>query len=181
MSKDSEVVGFRHLSSSDRITQFECGDSDLNDFIMTDAPHYQQKMLAENYVLENEDSVLAYFSIMNDRIGVENFENKTAFNKFRRSLFVNAKRMRGYPAVKIGRLAVRKNDSRKGYGSIILDFIKMMLVSERTSACRFIVVDAYKDAIQFYEKNGFSILSAGESRSRTCLMYFDLMELRLPA
>ena len=114
---------------------------------------------------------------MNDRIGVENFENKTAFNKFRRSLFVNAKRLRGYPAVKIGRLAVRKNDSRKGYGSIILDFIKMMLVSERTSACRFIVVDAYKDAIQFYEKNGFSILSAGESRSRTCLMYFDLMEL----
>ena len=36
MSKDSEVVGFRHLSSSDRITQFECGDSDLNDFIMTE-------------------------------------------------------------------------------------------------------------------------------------------------
>lgn len=181
MSMGKDAFAFRHLSDSEHVVQFECGDRDLNDFIMTDAPLYQQKLLAENYVLEAKDCILAYFSLLNDRIGIENFDDNTSFNKFRRKLFVNSKRLRGYPAVKIGRLAVRKCDSGKGYGSVILDFIKMLLVSMRTSACRFITVDAYKEAIPFYEKNGFAKLSDGESRSHTSLMYFDLMTLKQTA
>ena len=45
------------------------------------------------------------------------------------------------------------------------------------SAFRYLTVDAYLSAINFYEKNGFKILSEKIVNDHTRLMFFDMMEL----
>lgn len=88
-----------------------------------------------------------------------------------------SKRFRGYPALKVGRLGVTKNFIRSGIGSILLDFIKTYFIKNRRTGCRFLTVDAYQDAVPFYDKNGFVKLNE-ESNSNTCLMYYDLLDFK---
>jgi hypothetical protein len=50
------------------------------------------------------------------------------------------------------------------------------------SACRFLTVDAYKDAVSFYEKNGFrKMVNASEipEESPTIPLYLDLKQIKL--
>jgi hypothetical protein len=60
--------------------------------------------------MENSETkqVIAYFSLANDKITITDFPDKNAFNRFRRKRFVNQKRLKSYPAVKICRFAVDK-------------------------------------------------------------------------
>ncbi len=55
---DLENTQLRRLGADDVVTQFDCGDDDLNDFVLTDAPLYYRVRLATSYVLENRVSVL---------------------------------------------------------------------------------------------------------------------------
>lgn len=80
---------------------FNCGDADLNDFILHEAPLYRKALLAVTYKATVDGQVIAYFSLANDRISLGDFENKTEFNRFRKRRFVNDKRLKSYPAVKI--------------------------------------------------------------------------------
>ena len=91
---------------------------------------------------------------------------------------MNEKRLKSYPAVKVCRLGV--SDSAKGLslGSRILDLIKSMYLSNNRAGCRFVTVDAYKNAVPFYEKNRFSLLLSEMPEADTTVpMYFDLKDL----
>lgn len=81
--------------------------------------------------------------------------------------------------------------SKKGYkvGTQVIDYISRMVLNDSyTTACRFLVVDAYnkESILSFYLSNGFLLLhkteedekafyniSSGESL-HTRLLYFDL-------
>lgn len=111
----------------------------------------------------------------NDRVSLTDFKNTTEFNRFRRHRFVNEKRLRSYPAVKLCRLGVNQSAKGIGMGSFILDFIKSFFVVKNKTGCRFITVDAYNDAVPFYLKNGFlPLTSEEETDSHTKLLYYDL-------
>ncbi len=43
--------------------------------------------------------------------------------------------------------------------------------------CRFLTVDAYLNAVPFYEKNGFRFMNAKDNDPHTRLMYYDLMDI----
>ena len=62
----------RKLQNSEDIHLFDCGDEDLNDFILNEAKLYRKELLAVSYVLEQVESHLvhAYFSMANDRISL---------------------------------------------------------------------------------------------------------------
>ena len=56
-----------------------------------------------------------------------------------------------------------------------------MTVNSQTaiSACRFLTVDAYKEALPFYERNGFKrLVNEDEEGEYTIPMYYDLKELK---
>jgi hypothetical protein len=52
-----------------------------------------------------------------------------------------------------------------------------MMMSSRDFGCRFITVDAYRDAFGFYLKNGFEFLSSEDETDNTRLMYYDLKRI----
>ena len=104
----------RKLETDERVKSFDCGDADLNDFILNESGLYRKALLAVSYVFEavddiNHEHIAAYFSLANDRVSMTDFPNKTEFNRFRKHRFVNEKRLKSYPAAKICRLAVNQD------------------------------------------------------------------------
>jgi len=80
-----------------------------------------------------------------------------------------------YPAVKIGRLAVSENYAHQGIGEQILQYVKALFAFGNRSGCRFLTVDAYADAVPFYEsKGGFKFFTETDVNDDTRLLYFDL-------
>lgn len=169
----------RRLNIGDTISAFDCNDEDLNDFIINEASLYRNALLSVTYVVEDKTSkdVLAYFSLSNDKISISDFESKTEFNRFRKHKFVNEKRLRSYPAIKIGRLAISKNAQNQSIGTYLLEFIEDYFIIDNKSGCRFVTVDAYVNAIPFYIKNNYQFLNNDDEDKRTRVMYFDLASL----
>lgn len=169
----------RRLNIGDTVAMFDCDDEDLNDFLLNEANLYRNALLSVTYVVEDKNSkeVLAYFSLSNDKISISDFENKTDFNRFRKHKFVNEKRLRSYPAIKIGRLAISKSAQRESIGTYLLEFIEDYFIIDNKSGCRFVTVDAYVNAIPFYIKNNYQFLNNDDEDKRTRVMYFDLASL----
>ena len=176
---DFNECTMHRLKEGERIDSFDCGDEDLNEFVLQESHLYRDEMLSVSYVLKNQDGeVLAFFSLNNDKISVNEFENRNEFNRFRKHHFVNAKRISSYPAVKIGRLAVSVNARGLHIGSDLLTFIKKYFTVNNKTGCRFVTVDAYVNAFPFYVKNDFEFLTVSdEGDSHTRLLYFDLKQM----
>ncbi len=148
----------------------------MNDFILNDAKAFLSKKIANTFLILEEDSVVAYFSLLNDKVAKAEAANNT-WRKLR-SNFPHEKHFSSYPAIKLGRFAVSLDFRNLGIGSKIMDYIKMLLYkSSCYSAFRFITVDAYISAIPFYEKNGFKTLLPEEDDEHTRTMYFDILSL----
>lgn len=180
---DLQVIGrdyeIRKLNKTESIQVFDCGDKDLNDFILNESIHYRNALLAVSYVFERKEAnqAVGYFSLTNDRISIADFENKTEFNRFRKHRFINEKRLKSYPAAKICRLGVDISMKGQSIGTFLLDFIKSFFIIDNKTGCRFLTVDAYADAVPFYLKNGFVPLNDEDTDSVTRLLYFDLNDI----
>ena len=176
---NKEKIQLRRLGELDRVTRFDCGDDDLNDFIMTDAPLYYRVRLATSYVLEDSENgeVIGYFSLAHDRISLTDFPSNSAYNRFRKRFFAQGKMFKSYPALKICRLATDKSYRGEGIGAMLVNTIIGSYRNNNKAGCRFITVDAYSDALPFYYKLGFSPLSKEDEGAETRLLYFDLETL----
>lgn len=90
----AQYYQIRRLGKGESVFSFNCGDEDLNDFILNESIQYRQTRLAVTYVIEvkNTNNTIGFFSLANDRISISDFENKTEFNRFRKKRFVNEKK-----------------------------------------------------------------------------------------
>lgn len=174
---NNKQIQIRRLKEGEKIESFSCGDPDLNDFIVNDAHNYRSSLLAVSYVMEENNIPIAYFSLSNDSISVQDFESGNKYKKFK-EIFPPNKRIRSYPAVKVGRFAICEAKQKQGIGSQLLDFIKAYFIIDNKTGCKYITVDAYNDAIGFYEKNGFIPLQRAKKKTPTILMYFDLSDYK---
>ena len=126
----------RRLNIGDSVSEFDCSDEDLNDFILNEACLYRNALLSVTYVVEDKEThdVLAYFSLANDKISISDFESKTEFNRFRKHKLVNDKRLRSYPAIKIGRLAISRKAQHQSIGTYLLEFIEDYFIIDNKSS-----------------------------------------------
>ena len=162
------------LTSDHNILPFDCDDKDLNEFIFEDAKAYQSQLLAVTYLLESYNTTIAFFSIFNDKITLEDFDSKSLWKKLS---VPYGKRKRSYPAVKLGRLAINVENQKQGIGKDILNYLKISFIDNNKTGCRFITVDAYSKSFGFYEKNGFEYITLKDAGEDTRLMFFDLSAL----
>lgn len=67
---DFDKFTFRQIDADTRIKSFDCGDADLNGFLISDAVNYYKSMMALTYLLEDNeaDKTVAYYSLLNDKI-----------------------------------------------------------------------------------------------------------------
>lgn len=169
------------LEDIENLKPFDCGDEDLNDFLLSDARLYNEQFLANTFVLEDDNETVAYYSLLNDKISQTTL-SKNLWRKLRKSI-PHEKHLGSYPAVKIGRLAVSKSYRGMDIGTKLVGAIMRLFISQHGhSACRFLTVDAYKDAVSFYEKNGFKKMVNDEElpeKALTVPLYLDLKQVEL--
>ncbi len=165
------------LTSEQSIKPFDCGDVDLNEFLLSDSHNFSKNLIAVTYVIENDVNTIAFFSLLNDKISVVDFESKRSFKRKIKEYFPDNKKFNSYPAVKIGRFGVHRDYQKTGLGTEILDYIKMLFRNNNRTGCRFITVDAYSQSLRFYERNSFVYLTESDKGEDTRLMYFDLASI----
>ena len=86
--------------------------------------------------------------------------------------------LKSVPAVKIGRLAIDKTYKGMGLGRLIIrNLIADCVKLNQQIACRLITVDAYKDALPFYQRLGFDFLTEKDEQEDIRQMFFDLTNL----
>ncbi len=158
---------------------FDCDDNPINEFIHFEALDYQKEYLGNTYVLVcSQNIVRAYFTLFNDSL----HDFGSSKNKFNREHKIpNSKRRRSYPAIKIGRFGVHKDQQKTGLAYELMDFIKGWVIMENKSAVKFLILDAYNQERQkkFYSNNKFKcIFIDSQSEQDTVLMIFNLSTLR---
>ena len=169
---------FIRVTDNYQFKAFDCGNSDLNDFLLSDAKNYAKRLLSVTYLIENENEIIAFFSVSNDRISIRE-SDKAVWRKIKKE-FPYSKHRSDYPAVKIGRLGVNLTHQASHIGTYILDFVKKTFITYNRTGCAFITVDALPSAIPFYQKNGFKFLKTStnpQSTENTIPMYYDLSQL----
>ena len=131
------IIPFNRLTTEHEFLPFDCGDEDLNNYLITDALHYQEQLLSVTYYLENENETILFFSLSNDKIAAMELNNN--FWRKIKNLFPHSKHRKDYPAVKIGRLGVNVNyqHQEKSWGSFILNYIKQWMITENKTGCHY--------------------------------------------
>ncbi len=158
------------------LSSFDCGDDELNKFLAEDAKNFSAARLANTFLVLEDEKIVAYFTLFNDKISRQEVAN-SSWRKVKKS-FPHAKHLGSYPAVKIGRFAVSLEHRERGLGSKLMRILKFNLFQESGySTFRFLTVDAYLNAIPFYEKNDFKILLSDKEPGNTQAMYFDMATL----
>lgn len=71
---DYTKVKFQRLETDTKIDSFHSADDDLNDFFLNEAKKYQSELLSVTYVFYYNDNLVAYFSLLNDVVRLEDTE-----------------------------------------------------------------------------------------------------------
>lgn len=174
----SDDINLVVLKNRTIIKSFDCDDADLKDFLESKAKNFHTELLAKTYILEDKEQTIAYFSIFNDSLRIEDIKNisKTGLKNILSDLVTHRKRhLKHFPAIKIGRLAICDCKKGKGLGKDIMKFIINLVIEQNeVSACKFITVDAYANSLGYYEKMGFVYLSSNDEGEDTRQMYLDV-------
>lgn len=93
------------LSPNLIISAFDCGDTDLNDFLKNDALKYQEAQIAQTTCLDYEGQVIGFYTLCCDSIRLKKNE--------KRGLIPHLKRgYEDYPALKIVRMGISKEQEK---------------------------------------------------------------------
>ena len=175
---DTENFTLRQILSSDDTTKLSLGNeayTPLKTFLKKTAFDFHQYEIAKTYVLINQASspsrIWGYITLMNSEIVLNEGQ--------RPQESAATSRYEAFPAVKIARLAVDKALQGNGFGTRFLDWcinhVKLAIMPH--VGCRFLVVDAKRDSIAFYQKSGFILLDTEANHSdEHPLMFFDLFK-----
>lgn len=160
------------------ILPFDCADAELNGFLFDDAKNHYKERVATTFLIINDVDTIAYWSYLNDKITVSDLNGNFEIFQQRISAMlgkeIKEKEYKSFPSVKIGRLAVSKKYQKQGWGENVLRFTKELFITNNRTGCRFITVDAFRAAVDFYKKNGFIAMSSRDKKHDTRQMYFDL-------
>lgn len=142
--------------------KFDSTDDDLNDFLYNESTKYCRMHLAVIYLVCYNNQIIAFFSLSADSVKVnEKLEIKLKY----------------YPSLKIGRLAVDKHYQSSGIGSWIIKWIIGYTTQIREShGIRYISVDAYNKTriINFYTDNKFITYGKIKENVENIPMYNDI-------
>ena len=179
---------FETLTAEHDLSDFDCGDEELNNFLKDDALEQQNANLNVTKLAICDNNIVGYVSILSDSLIIKNIRDENVSSEIKEKLHITNNK-RTLPAVKIGRIAIDKKFSGKRLGSHILRNILLNLknISDDEIGFRFIIVEGYAKAFKFYAvKNQFVNLKKDDDQIKNIdfiakrdpkkkfYLYFDL-------
>lgn len=170
-----QVRGIADVAEA-RLDAFRCGDAELDRFLVADAPALERLAVARTHVAIVEDAVVGFVTTCADSVVLTQRE--------RRGLADAAVAVVSIPAVKVARMGVdhATRTRVRGLGTQLMRYVALdaLEVGEHIG-CRLLTVDAYPEAVPFYEKLGFVRNASSEYKGRrNTSMRFDLHAATLP-
>jgi len=154
---------FDFLSEGSDLHSFRCSDNDLNEFLHDDARYYQQERLASTRLVHYQDTLVGYFTLVNDSIFADAITSGDGDERFE---------ARRYPAIKIAKLATHNAYAGRGIGTnMVAKAISIVVKLSKYTGCRIITVDSKPGRESFYGQFGFKRAQA--KAQDTIPMYFD--------
>jgi GNAT superfamily N-acetyltransferase len=148
---DFDKISNRKLESADDLSGFKCDLDDrlgCDDFIHKEdeAKLYQKERHGITYLFFYEGAVVGYVTLAMSSIPAKRMDKR-----FRDSI-----RLKFYPSLLIGRLAVENNWRRKGIGKYLSDWcLGVAIVFSEKVGCRYVIVETDESNISFYESCDF--------------------------
>lgn len=71
----------KRLKADTPIDNFDCGNEDINHFLVDDSLDYQEGLLAVTYLAIADNSIISYFCLLNDKLAYLPGEDKKAWNR----------------------------------------------------------------------------------------------------
>jgi GNAT superfamily N-acetyltransferase len=181
LEKKDQILVTRLTSDYIFKKSFDCGNPDLNDFLLNDSIPHLRHLNYITYLIETDKYLIAYFSLANDILHISNMED---FREDVQNAKIDVKYeelffdQRNYPAVKLGRLAVDKKFQSQGVGNYILDSIKYSFMKDNKAGCQFITIDALNNprVTNFYEREGFCFLTLYDVNKPSRVMFKCLLD-----
>lgn len=148
----SSILTIETLSRPHNRNAFDCGDELLNHFLQKIARQHIDKGLSKTFVLvdgQQPEEIIAYMTLVVCEVLADHIAHQWA-KKY-------ADRI---PAAKLARLAVAKDQQRKGYGQLLLiDALQKTVHVSQVMGIAGLFVDAkHKQAQVYYQQFGFLAL-----------------------
>ena len=153
--------------SKSALKNFDCGVEELNIYLTRYALKNDALGIGKTFVATDaEGSVVGYFTLSTAQVAFEEIP----------ALSVKKYPRYPLPALRLSRLAVKKEYQKKGFGAWLLKqaFIKILNAAEIAGIC-LILVDAKESAVSFYEHFGFMKL-----RNLTYYILVDTVRQAIP-
>ena len=189
LKKDCEMFV---LSEGQIISDFDCGNADLNDFFNSESILYKKQMLSRTYFFRHKISgkIVCAFSFSASSIKTADLPGSR--RKKVKEYVPREKSLKSYPGILIGRMGVSKEFSGQGIGSQLIDIIKDFSLIRFPDFVRFLLVDAYNEpaVLGFYQKNDFTLVFSTEEQEKktyqhspseslqTRFMFYDMIHWR---
>ncbi|MEZ5454493.1 MAG: GNAT family N-acetyltransferase [Thiothrix sp.] len=169
----------RLLHPDDKPGKFSLGSQEfqpLKTFLKRDAHAHDKANISKTFVLvEGEEPVNRIFGYVTLVCSEIANANDTRLDDCEQ-----ANRYPTFPAVKLARLAIHKDLQGYGLGQQMLWWTVAHIMQNVVphAGCRFLVVDAKKGAVKFYEKAGFTLLDTPDNiHADSSVMFIDLQKL----
>lgn len=146
------------LTNEHDLSGFKSSSEDLNDYLKNYALKDQKNNLNVTHLIVCDSEIIGFFSLLNDSVEIRRLE------KDEQKMFKEKTSNSKLPSMKIGRLAIDKKYEGKGLGTFFLGVILSIinkLANEKTGI-RFITVDGYAKAFNFYKKYDFKHFKSNE-------------------
>jgi len=157
------------VSEKELISDFDCGDEELNDFFNNKSLAFKQQLLAMTCFLRHDESgkIVCAFSISPNALKAKDLPNSR--QKKVKQFVPREKNLQSYPAFLVGRLGVSRDFNGQGIGTQLIRYIRIFCLNSYPDFCRFLVIDAYNtpSVLSFYQKNSFSPVFSTEEQERT--------------
>jgi GNAT superfamily N-acetyltransferase len=171
-------IEVKQLEPGDKVTGLSLGDAAftaLKTFFQKHAKSYEAQSLARTYVAYDRNGSsrpVAFITIVCSEV-----ETTAEHSLLGEDVPFQ---YRGYPAVKLARLAVDTRYRKSGVGRALVDIALGVVKTSvcPSVGCRFMVVDSKRQSVNFYEKCGFTMLDTDENRRRDePVMFIDLHKI----
>lgn len=134
-------------------SDFDCGESKLNEFLKIRAARHQAQRISRTFVLTDDakpKNILGYYTLSNSQIARAQISEAEARALPRYPI----------PAVLLARMAVDRRQQGKHYGqSLLMDAIKRSVLVGQQSGVYALLVDAKNQAAKrFYGRFGFAAI-----------------------
>jgi predicted GNAT family N-acyltransferase len=161
------ATAIRRLEEFDSVENFDCGDEALNNYLKRHAWNNQQKSsIGVTYIAAEASApraVIGYFTLATSSVPRDSLPKK----------YVRGLPAYDLPTVLLARLAVDRRFGGRGLGhGLLSEALKISLSVSKRVGCRYVIVDAYSTALDWYRKYGFVPIEGGKSGS--VRMYLDI-------